>query len=199
MHRLLSLLLLASLALGGCATTRGARKASPERDILDTATYLLGMERVRVRGRSYRSDCSGFVSAAFSGSAVELMRPGVNGVSATERMYRTLKERGALRPSSRLRPGDLLFFHNTWDRNNNGLRDDLFTHVALVEGVEADGTVTYFHFATGRVKRGVMNLKHQGEARDPESGKTWNSPLRRGRGRVLAGQLFFRAGNPLKP
>ncbi len=139
------------------------------------------------------------MTAAFARAGVELITPGIGGVSGTESIYRSLKAEGNLRPSARIRPGDLLFFHNTWDRNKNGLRDDPFSHVGLVESIEDDGTITFFHFATGRVRRGAMNLRHPNEPRDPESGKTWNSAIRSGPGRVLTGQLFFRAGHPLEP
>ena len=97
-----------------------------------------------------------------------------------------------------MRPGDLAFFHNSWDRNGNKLRDDRFTHVALVERVADDGTIRLLHFASGKVKRDVMNLRHKNTARDPDTGETLNSYLRRGGGKVLTGQLFFRFGRPVK-
>jgi len=169
------------------------------RTVLDTATYMLGQDRPTVDNRPYRADCSGFIEAAFSKTAVRLIATSASGGSSSEHMYRTLKEAGRLRADRKLRPGDLVFFHNTWDRNRNGLRDDLFSHVGLVDRVASDGTVSFFHFVSGRVTRGTMNLRHPGEARDPETGKTWNSPIRRGGGRVFAGQLFFRGGHPLDP
>ncbi len=191
------MLFVLAVFFSGCATTRAHRSEGAVRSVIESATSLLGADRIRHRGKSYRSDCSGFVTATYAGTSVELLRPGVRGASATEMMFQTLKERGQLRPDSRLRPGDLLFFHNTWDRNKNGLRDDPFSHVGIVHTVDSDGTTSFFHYASGRVKRAVMNLRHPQEARNPDSGKTWNSAIRRGRGRVLAGQLFFRAGHPL--
>ncbi|MCO4768471.1 MAG: C40 family peptidase [Deltaproteobacteria bacterium] len=190
--------MLCTLALAGCATTgRSGRPTGSLQRILDTATSLLGQSKVTVNKRPYRADCSGFVKAAFSPTNVQLISASAKGASGTELIYQTLRERRRLRGPGSIRPGDLLFFHNTWDRNKNRLRDDQFTHVALVSQVEPDGTVSYFHYASGRVKRGVMNLRHRDEARDPDTGKTWNSPLRVGGGRVLAGQLFFRVGRPL--
>lgn len=185
-------------ALGGCATTSRARQAkSPLEVTLDQARALLGQTALTVKDRPYRADCSGYVSAAFSAAGVELIEPGARGMSGTELIYRTLQSQGRLRGAARLRAGDLLFFHNTWDRNGNRLRDDRFTHIAIVDSVESDGTIGFLHFASGRVKRDLMNVRHPNTPRDPDSGKTWNSSLRRGRGRVLAGQLFHRAGRPL--
>lgn len=198
---LYAVLLLAGCAttlLPGCATTRAHRGASPLRAVLDTATSLLGAERVRLGTTPYRADCSGFVTAAFDAAGVDLVSSAAGGVSMTERIYRSQKADGRIRRASSVRPGDLLFFHNTWDRNGNRLRDDRFTHIAVVGDVESDGTVTFFHFASGRVRRDVMNLRHRQTARDPESGREWNSPLRRGRGRVLSGQLFYRLARPLR-
>ncbi len=190
-------LALALLLVGGCATTRHQRGRSPLRTVLDTATLLLGEERIRVGTTPYRADCSGFVTALFDAAGVPLHLPGASGVSMTERIYRSMRAQRRIRRAASVRPGDLLFFHNTWDRNGNSLRDDRFTHIAVVDRVEADGTVSFVHFASGRVRRDVMNLRHRGTARDPESGRMWNSTLRRGRGRVLSGQLFHGLARPL--
>lgn len=188
-------ILLAALLLVGCATRRVAPRNDPVRTVLEVATSLLGAERIRVHGTPYRSDCSGFVGAAFTAAGVPLLDPEGGGGSGTERIYRSVRRKLGRRAA--LEPGDLVFFHNTYDRNGNGLRDDRFTHVGIVERVDRDGTVTFFHFGSGRVKRDVLNLDRPDLARDPNSGKVLNSYLRRGSGRVLSGQLFFRAARPL--
>ena len=200
MRRPLPLLLIALLVLPACATISGARRRTRDdvRQILDRALMMMGAEKVRVDGRPYRSDCSGFVSAIFEAEGVELTKPGVSAPSGTETIYRSLKARSRIVGNGRVKPGDLAFFHNTWDRNDNKLRDDRFTHVALVERVGADGTIDLLHFASGKVKRDVMNLRHRRTARDPDTGDTLNSYLRRGGGKVLTGELFFRFGRPVK-
>ena len=192
-------LLVCSLLVAGCATTRGAKKKAvdPLDRVLATAAQLVGETSVTVQGRSYRSDCSGFVCAAYHAIDLDLIDPSVRGQSGTELLYRTFKDKGRIRGGAALRRGDLLFFHNTWDRNGNKLRDDRFTHVGLVELVESDGRATFLHFASGRVKRGVVNLTHPDVSRDPTTGVEWNSQLRRGRGKTLTGQLFFRSARPL--
>ena len=157
---------------------------------------LLGHTQLRVDGRSYRGDCSGFVEAVFGSIDLRIEDPAESGVSGTHILFRSLAKQGRITGRS-VRPGDLLFFHNTWDRNGNRLRDDRFSHVAVAEAVDSDGTITMVHFASGAVKRDTLNLKHPGTARDPDSGRTWNSYLRRGGGKVLAGQLFFKSGRPL--
>ncbi len=164
--------------------------------MLDRALLMLGREDIRLDGRPYRSDCSGFVEASYDSINFNLLDPGVRGVSGTHSLFKSLAGRGRIKGKD-IRPGDLLFFHNTWDRNGNKLRDDRFTHVGLAESVEVDGTVTFLHYVSGRVKRDVLNLKHRNVVRDPVSGRTWNSFLRRGGGRTLAGELFFKSGRPL--
>ena len=186
--------------LGGCATTGRGQKAK-ERDpltvVVEAAAGLVGSRSVVVDGENFRSDCSGFVTAAYHAIRKDLIDPSAQGRSGTELLYRSLRAEGRIQAGNSLRRGDLLFFHNTWDRNGNGLRDDRFTHVALVESVAADGTATFIHFASGRVKRGAINLRHPGIANNPETGTEWNSHLRRGRGKTLTGQLFFKSGRPL--
>ncbi|MCP4871054.1 MAG: CHAP domain-containing protein [Proteobacteria bacterium] len=198
MRRLL-LLLAALVVVSGCATTRGHNRRGPSdlQRVLDSALMLLGDAKVRVGERSYRSDCSGFVTAAFDSVQMAIADPGVDANSGTETIYKTLRARGRIHNKKVPEPGDIAFFHNTWDRNGNKVRDDRFSHVALVESVGDDGTVTLIHYASGKVKRDKMNLKHPNDARDPETGDPWNSYMRRGGGKVLTGQLFYRFGRPL--
>lgn len=196
---LLALVILAP-QVTGCATSQARRKHRAQlQSVLDQGLMLLGQSRVRVGKTPFRSDCSGFVEACYSRAKIDLIDPMAGSGSATATMFRTLKKRQLPVRRKRAQPGDLAFFHNTHDRNGNGLRDDRFTHVALVEKVERDGTVHFMHFAGGTVKRGVLNVKNRKQHLDPYSGKTWNSHLRQGRGRTLAGQLLFRFGQPLPP
>jgi cell wall-associated NlpC family hydrolase len=192
---LLSILVLAS----GCATPRRTVRRGPSdlQRVLDQALMLLGDVTIKVDRKPYRADCSGFVTAVYDAANVRLVDPTVDGRSGTEMIYKSLRDRGRIHNQKVPRPGDLAFFHNTWDRNGNKLRDDRFSHVALVEAVADDGTIQLIHYVSGKVKRDSMNLRHPNEARDPKTGLHWNSFMRRGGGKVLTGQLFFRFGRPL--
>ena len=117
--------------------------------VLATARGLLGSNQVVLGGRSYRADCSGFVAAVWDSEGVDIVDEALPYRSGTEIIYRGLEDRAVSLDA--LRPGDLLFFDDTYDRNGNGLRDDAFSHIALVDEIDGDGTVWFFHFASGRV------------------------------------------------
>jgi hypothetical protein len=89
------------------------------------------------------------------------------------------------------RPGDLVFFEETFDRNRDGRRNDGLTHVGVVEHVTADGLVTFVHRAGGGVKRSKLHL-YQRDVRRDGKGRVLNDWLRRadrhGPGQ-LAGEL----------
>lgn len=198
LRKLLILLLVLQWVLPGCATLRARQKLHNDlREVLDQAVLLMGETKVAVDGVPFRSDCSGFVTACYSSVGLTLVDPTVPAKSGTELIFKTLKKRGRIVASGRSKPGDLVFFHNTWDKNNNRLRDDRFTHIGLVERVEDDGRVHFVHYASGVVKRGVLSPHQPNRFRDSETGLMLNSHIRRGGGRTLTGQLFFRFGRPL--
>ncbi len=161
--------------------------------VLATARALVGQSRVKVGGRTYPSDCTGFVEAAYAAAGVSLRgsaKPGDNGVTA---FYRHAQAHGRVYTGGRPVPGDLVFFRETYDQNRDGRRNDGLTHVGIVDKVDANGTVTVIH----RVKRGVvryrMNLARPKLAKDPRTGQVLNDTLRApgpGRSFALTGQLF---------
>jgi len=109
-------------------------------------------------------------------------------------VYRFAQQRGTIYHNPRPAVGDLAFFHNTEDANGDGRNNDWFTHVGIVESVDAEGTVTILSFVDGRIDRFVMNREREGVARDGD--RTLNAALRApGRGDVppdtyLASTLF---------
>lgn len=131
-------------------------------------------------GRPWPGDCSGFVLAAFGEAG---LRPRLAPArSRSESLQR------ASAPVESPRPGDLAFFHHTYDRNRDGLANDPYTHVALVETVDG-AAVTLVHRGLRGIERVRMDLTRPS---DPAA----NNPVRaRRRGepralRVLSGELF---------
>ena len=147
-----------------------------------SAKTLLGQKpdaKVWVDGRQFTLDCIGTVSAAWWGAGYDIQRDFAkysgNGVL---RLYASMKDWGVLHEMRDPKPGDVVFWENTYDRNGNGvLYDDGLTHAGIVIEVESDGTVHYLHSSYSRgVVIAYFNLKHPAEPFGP-GGKVWNSPM----------------------
>lgn len=157
--------------------------------IAASAARLLGRRHVSANGKRFPDDCTGLVRAVYAEHGVDLLADGSrgaeNGVTA---IYRFADSRGEVHTGSP-RPGDIVFFRETYDRNRDGRENDGLTHIGIVERVEESGTVHVIH----RVDRGVvryrMNVAHPGTRKDAK-GRVLNDYLREGRRNRLAGELF---------
>lgn len=163
------------------------------------ARGMLKAPRFNFGKASYRRDCSGFVLAVFAGEKIpieNLLGTNRRRFSGSD-LYRLAESRGLVHRNKVPDIGDLVFFDNTYDRNQDGWSNDPLTHVGVVERVDPDGTVTFVH----RVRRGVlrykMNLFKPHLRRDPDTRKVLNHYLKFGRGRTgtktekkLTGELF---------
>lgn len=173
--------------------TEDGRLAERER-LVNGALALLGQKpnaKVTVNGRTFILDCIGTVSAAYWSESYDIQRdfakyPG-NGVN---RLYLSARDWAALHELREPKLGDIIFWSNTYDRNENGtLYDDGLTHAGIVVKVENDGTVHYLHESYSRgVVIAYFNLLHPSEPRSPE-GKIWNSPM-------YLGSNYDKATNP---
>jgi hypothetical protein len=194
------------VVLAGCAGAGGAGRAPPEPSFYDLqgrlaarAASLVGHAGdFRVEGARFNPDCTGFIQAVYEAEGIPLRalmqraapkeRSGVVAALRVVERHGTVFGGGGEWPV----PGDLVFWHDTYDRNRNGRADDRFTHVGIVEYV-ADGTVVFVHRGGKAVARGAMNVDRPGEAR--ADGYVVNSPIRAKNRRlkdvpVLAGALF---------
>ena len=147
--------------------------SADEKAVIASANTLIGMapeSRVVVNGRTFVLDCIGTVSAIFYGLDIDVQkdfrRYRGDGVS---RLYQSLVARSALHRDRLPRPGDIVFWDNTWDANGDGrLDDDPLTHAGVVMSVDSDGTIRYVH---EHIIKGVtveaMNLRRPGEYYDP--------------------------------
>lgn len=212
--RRLSFPLVVALATGGCATAPVREPPTPspiassERAIAPDARQqavalgrrLLGRRTVNWPGQSFPDDCSGLVEGIYASVGVSLQSAAQRGDNGVTGLYRYAQLRGRIFASGLPAPGDLAFFRDTYDQNRDGVLDDGLTHVALVESVSEDGTVTIIH----RVRRGVMryhmNLGRPELHTDPHTGQVLNDYLRGSTGTsrpVLTAQLFFAFGSVL--
>lgn len=152
-----------------------------------------------VSAQRFQGDCTGFIAAVYEAEGLPLrqlmQRAGPAESSGVAAAYRAMRAYGAVFGGGGEwpAPGDLVFWHDTYDRNRNGRADDPFTHVGIVEYV-VDGTVVFVHRGGKAVARGAMTPDRPGEVRR-ENGTLLNSALREKRPALadaprLAGALF---------
>ena len=146
-----------------------------------------------MEGVKYRFDCSGLVEAA-------LAEAGFTFSGSTRDLFATARDLGVLHRHHRPEVGDVAFFDDTYDKDNDGRVNDPLTHVAVVVTVDADGTIGMIHLGSAGVVKLAMNL------RDPEThvdvgGRLINDYLRASskrdsaRTRHLAGELWVAFGS----
>lgn len=91
--------------------------------------------------------------------------------------------------------GDLVLFHNTYDRNANGSLDDTFTAAGLVVGITGP-RVSFVYLRQGKANLGWLNLSQPNRRRLEQGDQVQNSYLRqvqpndRADTPYLAGQLL---------
>jgi hypothetical protein len=177
--------------LGFAGTPSGAAAL-----IVQRAVQLVGVKRLE---RGVPDDCSGFVRLAYQKAGIDLVNHGfLAGENAVTAIFRRAEGRGAVH-QRRPRPGDLVFFRETYDRNRDGLRNDGLTHIAVVESLEPDGTVTFIHRGSKGIARSRMNLLFPRTHRAGEGGPVLNDFLRaaqRGQRAWLTGELFVSFASP---
>lgn len=111
----------------------------------------------------YRSDCSGWIRCVYSHLGIDAFAPpNFRSNSGTFLLYHYILNYGTLH-KGQPKPGDIVFWHGSVDRNKNGrLDDDPLTHVGLVDKVDPDGRVQLYHAGYGSkpgVIRAYMYLK----------------------------------------
>ncbi len=169
--------------------------------LAQAAVEFLGRSRIEVGSRRFTLDCSGLARGVYVTQRIDLYGglgelDGGNGVG---RIYGHVVQHGRIHYGPTVHPGDLVFFHNTWDFNMDGRLNDPLTHVGVVERVERDGTVVFVSWVTAGIERFRMNLKMPDTHRTGD-GRVLNDFMRRkGLGdpqatRYLTGQLFAAFG-----
>lgn len=178
-----------------------ARPTTAQRALARKAARFIGARRIEAKGRRFSYDCSGLARAVYYSQGVDLFDGATahgrtNGVRLI-RQYVT--KHGRLHKGPTARPGDFVFFHNTWDANRDGRVNDPWTHVGIVEKVETNGTVVFISRVSRGVERYRINLKRPGLHR-AASGPVLNDFMRRKRlkdprkTRYLTGELFAAFG-----
>lgn len=174
--------------------------------IVHSAVRLLGSKSITIQGRRINYDCAGVTRAIFLEHGIDLYRSSHLDVNANgvRLIHNHVRQHGTLHQDLDVRPGDLVFFDNTWDFNGDGLLNDPLTHVGIVEQIEPDGTVIFISRVAGAVARYRMNLS-QPHVHKTAEGRLLNDYIRRKRPTDpentarLTGELFSFYGNLLSP
>ena len=130
---------------------------------------------------------AGYVVAVYAANDVPLGNAAAGSIAD---LYRKAQQTGTIYHSSRPAVGDLVFFHNTFDRNADGRQNDWYSHVGIVESVDEQGTISLLSYLGGKVGRTYMNL--ESPAVGDRSGKTLNTRMKADStgSEFLAGKLF---------
>lgn len=185
--------------LPGCC--RAAHTDSRQQAIVRTAANLVGAKTIESNGRRIAYDCAGVTRAIFLAHGIDLYDGGAGSGAANgvRLIYNHLRTHGRLHLGPIVRPGDLVFFDNTWDYNGDGRLNDPLTHVGIVEAVETDGTIVFISRVAGAIERYRMNVA-QPHLHRTADGRVINDYLRRKQWQdseqtpYLTGELFAAFG-----
>ncbi|MGH7231287.1 MAG: CHAP domain-containing protein [Nitrospiraceae bacterium] len=177
-----------------CAMETASNK---QQSIARTAARLVGAHSIESNGRRISYDCAGVTRAIYLSQGIDLYNSGEaeDGANGVRLIHAYVRKYGRLHQGPRVRPGDLVFFDNTWDLNGDGRVNDPLTHVGVVETVESDGTVVFVSRVSTAIDRYRMNLQRRTIHRAPD-GRVFNDYMRRktwrdsGDARYLTGELF---------
>ncbi|WP_053228076.1 NlpC/P60 family protein [Spirochaeta cellobiosiphila] len=161
---------------------RSQNQTHIQTSLVQSARSFVGRQNLWVRNESFRMDCSGLVLAIYWSVGIDLAQDYDQYVgNGVDRIYKTLQDKGLLYKTQYPQPGDLIFFDNTYDYNDNGLWDDPLTHVAMVVSVDSQGQIEYIHdnYSKGIVIE-KMNLLHPDIYETNKGSKRirYNSPMR---------------------
>ncbi|MBX3301325.1 MAG: C40 family peptidase [Nitrospira sp.] len=174
--------------------------------IVQSAARLVGARTITSQGKRITYDCAGVARAVFLEHGIDLYRATARDVNANgvRLIYNHVHRRGVLHRGPDVRPGDLVFFDNTWDFNGDGKANDPLTHIGIVEALEPDGTVIFISRVASAIERYRMNVEHPHVHKTPD-GRVLNDYIRRKHPTDpadiarLTGELFASYGNLLSP
>jgi hypothetical protein len=167
--------------------------------LIEGAYHVRGKESLVIRGRRFRMDCSGTIMAVYYYAGIDLSVcfTGYTG-NGVARIYRYFRDHGLLYDPEQPSPGDIIFWDDSYDKNDDGKANDELTHMGMVVHVESDGSVTYLHhnYRKGNVFA-RMNLRYPDDLQK-------NSPMRMRSlghtpdGRWLSSHLYRKSGRGYK-
>ena len=114
--------------------------------VAEGALSLIGAEVLTVNGQTFPNDCTGLVRAAYWYAGIDLTKDfGKYTGNGVTRIYKTLESANLLYATEIPQPGDVVFWDNTYDRNEDGQWNDPLTHVGVVVSSDRNGQIGYVH------------------------------------------------------
>ncbi|MGE0643095.1 MAG: hypothetical protein AB7P24_05450 [Nitrospira sp.] len=173
--------------------------------IVESAARLVGARTITSQGKRIAYDCAGVTRAVFLKYGMDLYQTGSQEMNANgvRLIYNHVRRYGVVHRGPDVRPGELVFFDNTWDFNGDGEANDPLTHIGIVEEVEPNGTVTFISRVASAIERYRLNLDQPHVHKSPD-GRILNDYIRRKRPRDpadrarLTGELFAFYGDLLR-
>ncbi len=159
-----------------------SQKATPEkkRPSLSTTRNVgavrskRGEHRVEAKEAGAPADAAEYVWTTYAANGVEFEKAASQSVSA---LYKSCKKGGAISHDSKPQIGDIAFFHNTHDLNDDGRNNDWYTLAGIVESVDSNGGIVVLAWMGDEVERFTLNLESERVADD--SGNVVNARLRK--------------------
>lgn len=156
----------------GALSERQILLVQAAREIVETQSTIVGET-------TFSYDCSGTILTVYAHAGIYLIdlfgNYTGNGVA---RLHGIAADYKVLHVRNLPEPGDVIFWDNTYDRNQDGSWNDPLTHAGLVMSVADDGTVEFLHHNYRRgIVTATMNLLKPDIYQNDEGGEL-NSPMR---------------------
>lgn len=170
------------------------------RNVVQFARSVIGKRVISESGKTYPNNCMGVVLYSYSKVGINFSYD--NLLSDVESLYEYVLTHGKIFKKRLPNPGDIVFFHNTYDKNRDGRFNDKLTHVGIIEKIDEDGTIWFIHRTSKGIIRDALNL-YKSNVYTDEKGKLYNSYIRQKKAndrkntKYLAGQLFAGFGTIL--
>jgi hypothetical protein len=115
--------------------------------LVEGACVFVGKNQIVVNGRTFPADCSGTILGIYAYAGIDLSSefPKYSG-NGVNRIYCILRDKGLLYDTKRPAPGDIIFWDNTYDKNEDGVLNDSLTHIGMIVRSSGDGRAEYVHF-----------------------------------------------------
>jgi hypothetical protein len=134
-------------------------------------------------GKNFNTDCSGFVSYIYYKVGIDLNKYNYRNLpDLSFGIFQGLEKAGfTYREKDESQIGDLVFFDNTYDANQNTIWDDFCSHVGIVTQIDENHTITFIHYGSKGLAKGYLNLYYPNDYAISDNGKLLilNSYLRK--------------------